>query len=110
MDDPNTATAEEITFYSYWLPTLAPGAYSVTVTPTLTANVAKEKRPPEKEPSDRDSNLPSHRDFPCRRAALRADRLGSVLLLSGAGPDRPVLRHAAAHCLRPLHAALGAHD
>ena len=33
---PNTAKAEEITFYSYWLPTLAPGAYSVTVTPTLT--------------------------------------------------------------------------
>lgn len=29
------AKAEQITFYSYWLPTLAPGEYTVTVTPTL---------------------------------------------------------------------------
>ncbi len=31
----NKAKAEQITFYSYWLPTLAPGEYRVTVTPTL---------------------------------------------------------------------------
>ncbi len=37
MADSNKATAEEITFYSYWLPALAPGSYSVTVKPTLTA-------------------------------------------------------------------------
>src|SRR5262245_40097740 len=43
MGDPITATAEEITFYSYWLPALGPGAYSVTVTPTLKADVIKEK-------------------------------------------------------------------
>lgn len=35
--EPNKATAEEITFYSYWLPALAPGEYSVTVKPDLTA-------------------------------------------------------------------------
>jgi hypothetical protein len=38
---PNSAQAGQITFYSYWLPTLAPGEYSVRVTPTLTV--------PEKE-------------------------------------------------------------
>jgi hypothetical protein len=35
MSDPNMATAENITFYSYWLPTLASGEYRVTATPTL---------------------------------------------------------------------------
>jgi len=33
---PNSAKAGEITFYSYWLPALAPAEYSVSVTPTLT--------------------------------------------------------------------------
>jgi len=33
---PNSVESGEITFYSYWLPALAPGEYSVNVTPTLT--------------------------------------------------------------------------
>lgn len=33
----HTTKAEQITFYSDWLPTLAPGEYTVTVTPTLKA-------------------------------------------------------------------------
>jgi hypothetical protein len=35
MSDPNMATAENITFYSHWLPTLAAGEYRVTATPAL---------------------------------------------------------------------------
>ena len=34
---PNKAKAEQITFYSHWLPALAPGEYSVTVEPKLKA-------------------------------------------------------------------------
>jgi hypothetical protein len=34
----NGATAEQITFYSYWLPALKPGEYVVKVKPTLTAD------------------------------------------------------------------------
>jgi hypothetical protein len=37
------AEKEQITFYSYWLPALGPGKYSVSVTPTLTADVPAEK-------------------------------------------------------------------
>ena len=32
---PNSAQAGQITFYSYWLPAVAPGKYSVSVTPKL---------------------------------------------------------------------------
>jgi hypothetical protein len=45
--EPNKATAEEITFYSYWLPALAPGEYSVTVASTMSV-IKKEN---EKETS-----------------------------------------------------------
>ena len=36
---PNSAMAGEITFFSYWLPALAPGEYSVQVKPTLEYSV-----------------------------------------------------------------------
>lgn len=42
---PNTVKAEQITFYSSWLPALAPGAYSVSVTPTLTVTGAEPPLP-----------------------------------------------------------------
>lgn len=33
--NPNTTKANQITFYSYWLPTLAPGGYEVSVKPDM---------------------------------------------------------------------------
>ena len=40
---PNSAKAEQITFYSYWLPALVPGEYSVSVTPDLDGGHSRGK-------------------------------------------------------------------
>ncbi len=94
---PNSAKAGEITFFSYWLPALAPGKYSVHVTPTLTCRQT-------------DSDNGRHRDLPCGWTAVHADGLGGVFLLSGAGPDRQVLRNACRTSSSTAARSLGAHD
>ncbi len=54
------AEAEQITFYSHWLPTLAPGEYRVTATPALKTKEPKKTDKPKKTEETEDIQLATH--------------------------------------------------